>query len=123
MKMKLSYLSAILLLATIKLIFIVISLFPGRNPDFTPVLAQNNSEALLAQGKKLKLSEVDLYDLELIPGVSDRLGLSILEKRSQIISCNADRNKKTKCPENPLELVHGIASKKAQALQMYLELD
>ena len=77
-----------------------------------------NAESRLALKQKIRLSESGLYELELIPGVSDQLGLSILEKKAKIIAKAETLAPKMK--HTSLELVKGIGVKKAQAFGKYL---
>lgn len=130
--MKIAYLSAILVYSIIKLLIICDEYTAVNSVKQNLILAEDNAEAKLATGRKLKLSKVDLYDLELIPGISDKLGLAILEKRENIIYCSslADKQKndahdktKKKCPLNPFKLVHGIGEAKSSYLLNFLELN
>lgn len=75
-------------------------------------------EQQFALGNSVPLSIVDLYDLELIPGVSDKLGNNILSKRQEIITdalLNGLNNQ-----SDPFELVHGVGKKSASKLRRFI---
>ena len=68
----------------------------------------------------MDLSRADLYDLELIPGVSDNLAINILSKRDKLISSYQSPNWNMKT--SPFELIHGVGKQTAKKLDLYLEL-
>jgi hypothetical protein len=45
----------------------------------------NLAEAKLAKGEKLSFKEVNIAELELIPGVSDTMAKNILEARERVV--------------------------------------
>ncbi|NMC63387.1 MAG: hypothetical protein GYA55_09510 [SAR324 cluster bacterium] len=93
----------------------------SKTQDFLKNVSQSNAEAKLANQEKLKLSEVTIADLQLIPGIADDLSSQIIEKRrdvlesAKILPCR-DRHR-------ALEQLHGIAKKKAAKFGLDLELD
>lgn len=86
--------------------------------DITSSLIQYNAEAMLAIGQKLSFHRADLYDLELLPGVSDTIGLRLLNSK-QTILCRLKQlspNERYKA----FTTVHGIGTAKAKALSKLL---
>jgi hypothetical protein len=120
--MRESALSAILIYASIKTMLIAIYVFkePTYKTDYK--LYHDNAEAILAAGQKLKFATVGVYELELIPGVGDKLANSILAKRSHILDCSKSTQNK-KCPESPFEVVKGVGPKTAAKLETYLQIE
>ena len=77
----------------------------------------NDKESLLARGIKIPFSEVDLYDLQSISGITVKEAVEILDKRDEILSTvdeggNCER----------LKLVHGIGEKKAERVCEVVDL-
>ena len=75
----------------------------------------NLAEAKLAKGEKLSFKEVNIAELELIPGVSDKMAENILEAREKVLCSD-------KSVRHPLELVHGVGKKKAKVFEQYLNI-
>ncbi len=78
------------------------------------------AEQQFALGRRIDLSSADLFDLELIPGVSDVLANNIINKREQILAIEKDKIKKMNI--SPFELVHGVGKQTAKKLTKYLRL-
>lgn len=68
-------------------------------------------------GLKLPLACADLWSLELLKGVSDRLALELIENRSAIIKAAADGS-----DLNAIQQAHGVGEKTAAQLLEYLDL-
>ena len=119
--MKIPYLSFIALYSLIKFCLLSMDYLdcgPKLPEKIHSLKPSAYAEQRFAEGQKVSLSSVDLYDLELIPGVSDRLGQNILEDREKIIQ-------KAKLPNlkkdfSPFEMAHGVGPKKAKMLSNYL---
>ena len=79
---------------------------------------ENNGEALLAIGKKIRLSTASRYELGLINGISQSKATEIIEKREEIISIAMQSDLQT-----ALQTVPGIGEKTAVKLTEFLELD
>ena len=79
------------------------------------------AEQQFALGRKVKFSSVDLYDLELIPGISDKLGNSILEARPKVLAWSPSTKAEKKL--NPFELIKGVGKGTAAKLEKYLILE
>jgi hypothetical protein len=94
-------------------------LLPRRSSE-PLAMRPKDAESTLATGGKILLSCADLYEIELIPGVSDTLGLEILAKRAAIIQRAADLPPAER--HRALELVHGIGPKISRKLAPYLDL-
>lgn len=77
-------------------------LFPPHGSD---------AETLLAFGAQIPLACADVSQLELLPGVSERLGLEILSARDEILKFAADIG-----PEAAFTRVHGVGPAKAAGL-------
>ena len=120
--MRIPYLSLILIIAIYKLA-IIANLFCFKSQDFPqqPIEAWKPisvTEQLFAFGERAAISQIDLYDLELIPGVSDTLGTNIIKARHKIIAAADSKNFDAKI--NPFELAHGVGKKTALKLERYL---
>jgi len=90
-------------------------------PSLFDLLKHPGSETILALGGRLSLRHAGLYDLELIPGISDRLGQELLKNRSAILAAA-----KTMPPAQryrALELTKGVGPKTALKLSEWLSLD
>jgi hypothetical protein len=77
-----------------------------------------DAETLLAFGARIPLACADMSDLELIPGVSDKLAIELLQKREQIIAHARDSS-----PHEALQLAHGVGQHKAEVLASLLSLE
>ena len=81
----------------------------------------NDAESKFALGHRLDLATVDVYALELIPGISDTLAFKMIAKRSEI---NETAQYLTPSARHrSLEIIHGIGKKTAQKLADYLEVN
>jgi DNA uptake protein ComE-like DNA-binding protein len=83
--------------------------------------AFSDAESLLAINQKLALYRVDLYDLELIPGISERLAEEIITHRDELLrhAASLPKNKQ----HQSLELIHGIGPKTARQLAKYITFE
>lgn len=88
-------------------------------PELAPV-AVSPAEARLALGLKIPLKHADIYDLELIPGISDVLAQRLVKAKLQILIRSAYSQGAS--VEKALEVVHGIGEKKAATFGEQLEL-
>jgi hypothetical protein len=77
-----------------------------------------DAESLLASGQGLPLMCADISTLELIPGVSDKLAVEILQRRESIRNATRDRPF-----EDSLQLARGIGEKNASRVTRYLSLE
>jgi DNA uptake protein ComE-like DNA-binding protein len=89
------------------------SLFNQRDETILP--KPTDPESLLASGHPLPLSCADLSSLELLPGISDKTGTELLEKRDSII-----RAERFTSLEESFQLARGVGSKTAARLVRYL---
>lgn len=87
--------------------------------DLVTPLTASDSESRYARGEKVPFREATAYELEMIPGISDKLSSRILAKRDEILKSTQIPDKKRK--HHPLEIVHGIGPKKALAFGKFLE--
>lgn len=79
-----------------------------------------DSESRLAVGQRLSLWTVELYELELIPKVSDRLAKRILLERADVRARAAILPLEEKY--QALEAVRGIGAITARRLSQYVDL-
>lgn len=77
-----------------------------------------DAETLLAFGAQIPLACADMSDLELIPGVSDKLAQELLDKRERIIAHARDHS-----PHVALQIAHGVGVRKAEVLSSLLSLE
>lgn len=82
-----------------------------------PRIARSDAESLLAQGRKLALGCVTAEDLELLPGVTDRLSTQLL-KAAPRIAYSAEESG----TESALQQVHGVGPKRAAFLSTVISL-
>ena len=122
--MRLPSLAFIALFSLFKLTELIWSIYlykenrlPANLLTATPIC---QSEQQFALGHTIALSSADIYDLELIPKISDKLAYNILNEKERIIS--AEHNKNSKKKLSPLELAHGVGKKTASRLSFYLSL-
>jgi hypothetical protein len=93
------------------------SLFSERRDEI--VQAQPaDAESMLASGQPIPLLCADMSSLELIPGISDKTALELLEKRNSIILAESHRSL-----EESLQLARGIGGKTAARLVRYLAVN
>ncbi len=76
-------------------------------------------ESYFAINEKVHFSEVGIYELELIPRISDKLAISIIENKKEILRRAA---KFPLEPERAFEIVHGVGPRVAKKLGNYLVL-
>lgn len=93
----------------------------SKNQDSLRNVSQSNAEAKLANQEKLKLSEVSIADLQLIPGIADELSKEIITKRQDVIE--TAKKLPHRDEHRALEQLHGVAKKKAAKIGLNLELD
>ena len=79
-----------------------------------------NSEALFAVGRKVPLQCADMYDLELIPGISDKFSSRIEQHKREIMA--AALRLPVAQRHTALEIVHGIGPKSALAFSRWIDL-
>lgn len=77
-----------------------------------------NGEALLAKGEKLDLCSTDLYELQLITGISYELAERLLEKKQEIAQYEETLPQAKKY--EALKIVHGIGTVKAKTFSKYI---
>jgi hypothetical protein len=77
-----------------------------------------DAETLLAFGARIPLACADIADLELIPGISDRLALELLENRARIIA-----HAESTSEREALQLAHGVADRTADKLASFISLE
>ena len=77
-----------------------------------------NAEALLARGRRIKLCESGIYELELVPGVSDVLAIRILSKRLELEQRAAELQPDQRW--QAWQIVKGIGIKTAKKFQNYV---
>ena len=82
--------------------------------------AITQSETRLALGLKIPLRQASVYDLELIPGISDVLANRLVKATWQIMVQSLYSQGAP--PEAALALVHGIGEKKAATFGRHIEL-
>src|SRR5258708_7614994 len=54
------------------------------NITLAQVISHSNGEGLLALGKKLRLSECTVYELELLPGIGDEIANRFMRSRDKL---------------------------------------
>ncbi len=94
--------------------------FPNPPLSRPSVFQPQDSESLLARGKRLWLITADLYSLELLSGISDSLAHEIIKSKRDVSAHAVWKVKKA--PDNPLEYVHGIGEKRAKKFSRYLSV-
>ena len=80
-------------------------------------IERHNAEACLAAGCKIPLSFAGMYELELVPGISDTLALNILRARGAILKIRH----KSGCAA--FTEAQGIGEKTARTLCDYILLE
>jgi ribosomal protein S13 len=81
----------------------------------------SDAESKFALGHRLDIATVDIYALELIPGISDTLAFKMIAKRSDISETAQYLSQSAR--HRSLEIIHGIGKKTAQKLATYLEVN
>jgi hypothetical protein len=77
-------------------------------------------EALLTFGKRIPFSHTGIYELELVPNISDTLAIEI-DDNHQRIAARAVQLNPDQCAK-ALELVHGIGPAIAKRIAGYVDL-
>ena len=80
-----------------------------------------DAETLLALGERIDFSRASLFDLELIPGISDRLATLLMLKKGEI-----HLRSRFFAPRDRYQafmIVRGIGPKTAEKLDLYLRID
>ena len=94
--------------------------FGARDDSYHPCAEQLDAESRLALGGKMRFESAEIYELELVPGISDSLAQNILRKKAAILF-EAERLPEEK-QSKALELAHGVGEKRAESLLRYLDL-
>lgn len=91
----------------------------GRAVNSSVPLEYSDAESILSLGGKIDLASAGMYELELIPGISDRMAKNILESRTQVI----DYSQSVKRSDRWYSLlnVEGISEKKARKFVKYID--
>ena len=84
---------------------------------FVPPLGAR-SESLLARGVPIPLACADAVDLQLIPGISEKISGRIIERRSSII-----KNARAIDDPDALREVFGLGERKARTFSRYLSFE
>ena len=114
---------------------IVLSVFLTTVPVFCSVLIEkqnpmpivvlqvkaDNAEGQLAIGRKFRFSSADMYDLELIPGVSDKTAARILDARTKVLERAATLPMNQRY--HAFVLVHGVGQAIALKFDRYIDLE
>ena len=79
-----------------------------------------NPPLRLATGRKLDLCRAVVYELQLLPGISDALAFRIVEQQQAILRTAAELPRAGRY--HALEIVHGIGRARAKKLGEFLEL-
>jgi len=77
-----------------------------------------DAESELATGDRIPLGCADISSLELIPGISDTIAISLIEKREEI----QHSFEKTSL-ESSLQIARGIGPKNASKIARYLDVE
>jgi hypothetical protein len=85
--------------------------------DLVTPLTASDSESRYARGEKVPFREATAYELEMIPGISDKLSSRILAKRDEILKSTQIPDKKRK--HHPLEIVHGLGRRRRWRLASF----
>lgn len=112
------YLSIWLMILALLCVRFLWSRAQGR-PVFVTCEQATDAESRLACGQRIWLSKTDLYELELVPGFSERLAGQILMKREEITQKAKLLGKDNE--SKAFEVVKGIGAKKAHALGEYVD--
>lgn len=94
-----------------------------QNPPLHSPLeeASPNAESRLAAGEKIPFSAAGVYELELIPGISDSLAFRLLEKKAAVLELAAQLPSGER--SRALLIIHGVGDKTARHLIDYLSLE
>jgi len=88
--------------------------------DFAKAFNQTDTESRFATGLKIKLSDLERFDLELIAGIPQDASDEIIKRKNEIIlkaiSLPTDRSIEA------FQIIHGIGPEKAKLLGKYIEL-
>ncbi|NDC38484.1 MAG: hypothetical protein EBZ48_10585 [Proteobacteria bacterium] len=83
------------------------------------VCAREDAETLLVCGRPLRLSVVDRVELELIPGITERMAEQVLANQATLLNQRQQGPSK----EQVFVSLHGIGPKRARTLARFLALD
>lgn len=88
-------------------------------PDYLILHPDGTSEGSLAFGEKLKFKSLGIYELELLPSISDTLAGELVKEKSRILA----KSKKLSLASQfqAFEVAKGIGPKKAKQLALYLD--
>ena len=119
--MKINSLSLIFVYSVLTLFQVI--RFQLSSPSFSLHLDAIRDQVSLTEGKfalgsTVPLSSCDMYDLELIPGVSDKLAISLIASREKIVT--AAKANLLPNSASPFVLAHGVGEKTAKKLEKYL---
>lgn len=111
----------------ITLVLIILRLLPRAEPlpdlprrAYDRLIAARDAESLLAAGRRMRLSDCGVYELELIPGVSDLLAFRILERKSALA-----RKARLLAEGRRFQIwedVYGVGTKTARKLAGYIDI-
>lgn len=117
-----------LAMCIVVLVYTLLSTFFQRQNIWLPNLEQfsiltsfEDAETRLATSQMFSLAQADIYDLELIPRISDRLALRIMKEKERILEHAASLPYELRY--KALEIVYGIGPKTALTLNNYLDLN
>ena len=82
------------------------------------IIDRLNAEGQIAVGEKIFLSKAGIYELELIPGISDGLAFRIYEKKKTILKAAGQMGQ-----VKALSIIHGIGPKTSGKILRYLKLE
>ena len=91
-----------------------------------PVIAQapwhraKDAESRLARGERFDFCSAGIYELELIPGISDNLALRLTHSRNAILA--AAKRQPLSTRYKALTIVRGIGPKRAKTISHYMTL-
>lgn len=121
LKQKYASLSIFLILvATTKKVFFTPALIPPSAATIQALQQSNDPESFLAMGKKMPFSKLGIYELELIPGISERLAIRIIDHRREILE-----KARTLTEENLSSAfigIYGVGRKTADKLNTKIDL-
>lgn len=80
-----------------------------------------NAESAFALGLKVRLSQLERFDLELIPGLSEESKTKLLSRKHELLI--PARPAKGAEEASPFERIKGIGRKKARILEQYISMD
>lgn len=117
MRRKYSTLTLVILLS--HLIYFGYNFYQQRH-YILPKLLSGDGETRLATGVPLPISSTDIYELNLIKGISDRLAEAIIQNRASLFELAKDLPSGKKY--RALASVKGIADKNSRKFGEYIDL-